>query len=227
MPDIRGLLEEHPDGLTRDSLFQLARESINQDLTTGQLDSELELLEDEIIEADGLVALRAAPAPATSPRPSKSEPDVVARPMRRLVALDLETVLRYTETSPLGERTVGRESERIARGEFVEKFLRLDLEERLDRIGPGPVAFFHRPVALVLEHLHHQIAGILERSTVQRNRLIGRRIDLGQQPRLGISAGAVDFTGPRAQSEPVRGNGTFQRHVGYLIRALAGLLSPS
>jgi len=106
LPDIRGLLEEHPDGLTRDSLFQLARESINQDLTTGQLDSELELLEDEIIEADGLVALRAAPAPATSPRPSKSEPDVVARPMRRLVALDLETVLRYTETSPLGERTV-------------------------------------------------------------------------------------------------------------------------
>ena len=119
---------------------------------------------------------------------------------------------------PFGERPVGREAERVARGELVEEFLRLDLEEHLDRIGAGPVALLHRPVALVLEHFHDQIAAVLEAAAVQRHRLIGGRIDLGQQPRLGISAGAVDFSGPRAETEPVRGYGTFQRHVGYLIR---------
>lgn len=75
MVAFRRLLESHPDGLKRDELLRLAREYINPDVTAGQVEAELELLEDEIEIERERVRLR---SPAVVPAASDPEPATAA-----------------------------------------------------------------------------------------------------------------------------------------------------
>jgi hypothetical protein len=69
---LRDLLAEQPEGMDREALLGLARERFNPDLTEGQLDSEIEFLDEEIETVDGVIRLRrGAPQPAPSPRPER------------------------------------------------------------------------------------------------------------------------------------------------------------
>jgi len=115
----------------------------------------------------------------------------------------------------LGERTIRREAMGETGGKFVLEFLRLDLEEHLDRIAARAIAAFARPIALVLQHFDDQLAAVLERAAGQRRRLIGWRVGLGQQPGLGIAAGAVELARLRPKTEPMDCNRTFKRHLRF------------
>ena len=98
MSQVRDFFEERPEGLTRAELLALARERINPDASAGLLESELELLADEVIEDKGVLRLR--PVTQTPETPTAVDS------YRRIVVVDLETVLRYTEQHPEGERTL-------------------------------------------------------------------------------------------------------------------------
>ena len=105
------LVAEHGGTLRRAELLELARLRVNPDLTEGQLASELEFADGEL-EVDGDTVrlarrtLEAHGLGAQDPdagQPSSSRP---FRRLERLIAVDLETVLRYTERHPDGERTI-------------------------------------------------------------------------------------------------------------------------
>jgi ATP-dependent DNA helicase RecQ len=174
--EVRDILVEHPAGLTRAELLAIARERINPDLAEGQLDAELEMLEGEIVEENGrirLIALISAdPPPAwavvaetssATPAPAATlglATDVAAGApaFRRLVAIDLESVLRYTEKHPDGERTIfqigaarfGADAEWVSAATPFNRFIRLpdalrerivktDIRERIDAEGDDPL----------------------------------------------------------------------------------------
>jgi RecQ family ATP-dependent DNA helicase len=97
--EIRELIAGQPEGITRSDLLALARAELkNPQMTIGQLDSELEWLGDQVTEVDGRLRLKVLTIPTEAPR--------VDGGYRRLAAVDLETVLRYTELHPEGERTI-------------------------------------------------------------------------------------------------------------------------
>lgn len=125
------LLAEWSAGIERHALLELARARLNPDLTEGQLDSELEILDDQIEVVGGLIRLRGVPTPDVAPAPAADR-----RGPRRLVAVDLESVLRYTEQRPEGERTIfqvgaarfGPDTAWVAIEPTFDRFLRLSPE---------------------------------------------------------------------------------------------------
>ncbi len=147
------MLEAAPKGLSRQDLLVLARREINPDVTPGQIDAELENLEGEIEETDGRIRLVAADVvPATEP--AKATATTLAAPPRRLVAIDLETVLRYTRERPAGERTIfqiaarrfGPDAAWVAAAppfsryarlapDLAERIVKADLRERVQHLG--------------------------------------------------------------------------------------------
>jgi RecQ family ATP-dependent DNA helicase len=150
------MLEGSPGGLTRAELLALARRHVNPDVTAGQVDVELDALEEEVEEVDGRIRLRVAP----DAEPHVSDP-VETGPMtgaptgpRRLVAIDLETVLRYTRERPHGERTIfqigavrfGPDAAWAAAAapfnryvrlapELAERIVKTDLRDRIHALG--------------------------------------------------------------------------------------------
>ena len=106
MTSVRELLGEYLDGIRRRDLIALVREHINPDATDGQLGVELEQLGDEIIEEAGLIRLRRPAEDAGAAQLERGEGLEGPSGPRRLVAVDLETVLRYTTARPDGERTI-------------------------------------------------------------------------------------------------------------------------
>jgi Rad3-related DNA helicase/DNA polymerase III epsilon subunit-like protein len=101
MTSVRDIVFDHPDGIARPDLLRLVRERINPDATEGQLQVELDELEDDVVEEAGVIRPR-----ATSEPPVVAEPEAPPRGPRRLIAVDLETILRYTQQRPAGERTI-------------------------------------------------------------------------------------------------------------------------
>lgn len=103
MSSVREILSEHPDGIGLDELLRVVRERLYPDLTPGQLESEIVLLGEDA-ETDGSIVRLRQTNDAVHAAPS---PDAVGdgHPLR-LVGIDLETVLRYTEAKPEGERTI-------------------------------------------------------------------------------------------------------------------------
>lgn len=146
------MLGAAPGGLTRAELLAIARREINPDVTAGQVEAELEALEGEVEEVDGRIRLVNVGAPdfAAEVRGNAKSP---AGP-RRLVAIDLETVLRYTREKPQGDRTIfqigavrfGTDSAWAASAPPLSRFVRLapelaerivktDLRERIQAMG--------------------------------------------------------------------------------------------
>jgi Rad3-related DNA helicase len=105
---IREMLEAAPGGLSRQELLALARREINPDVTPGQVDAELEGLEGQIEELDGRIRLLSVVAAELQAAEGSSPGSIGSWPTgpRRLVAIDFETVLRYTRERPHGERTI-------------------------------------------------------------------------------------------------------------------------
>lgn len=136
---LKNLLAEHPAGISRGALLALARERLNPDLTEGQLDGELELLEDEVELLGEVFRLRGLAEPDPTPPPSMSR-----RIPRQLVAVDLESVLRYTEQHPEGERTIfqvgaarfGPDADWVAEQPIFDRFLRLPPELTARIVNP-------------------------------------------------------------------------------------------
>src|SRR5258706_1154606 len=98
--------------MRRMDLLRLARERINPDLSMSQLDAEIDA--DDGLETvgdvvrtvgDRTVMEKDEPAPEPAAEPGDGEARTFAR-IERMVAVDLETVLRYTERHPDGERTI-------------------------------------------------------------------------------------------------------------------------
>jgi ATP-dependent DNA helicase RecQ len=161
---VRDLIAESEQGISRSALFARARERINPDMTAGQLEAELERIEDEITVSGDLLAIRSPGAPTGDPEPVAREDDAIYR----LVAVDLETVLRYTEQQPSGERTIfqvgavrfGPDEAWAASAPPFDRFIRLpdelnrriaraDMRERVEAEGEAPEAV----LAALLEYL--------------------------------------------------------------------------
>ena len=150
MADIRDLIEAHPDGISLPDLYELARSRINPDLTPAQFAGELERIGDLVQDGDLLRV----------PQPARGDPErPPPRGLRRLVAIDLETVLRYTEQRPEGERTIfqvgavrfGPDPAWAASAPPFDRFVRLsddlaarivrdDLRDSIARDGGDPAA---------------------------------------------------------------------------------------
>jgi ATP-dependent DNA helicase RecQ len=150
LADLRDLIEAHPDGISRPDLYELARARINPDLTPAQFSGELERIGDLVQDGDLLRLPQAVRGDTETPPP---------RGLRRLVAVDLETVLRYTEQRPEGERTIfqvgavrfGPDAAWAASAPPFDRFVRLsddlvarivrdDLREAIARDGEDPAA---------------------------------------------------------------------------------------
>lgn len=98
------MIRQRPGGIRREALLQLAREAF-PDITLGQLEAELEIADDDVLVEGDMVRLRPATSAARQvPAPDATPADVAG--FRRLIAVDLETILRYTEHAPHGERTI-------------------------------------------------------------------------------------------------------------------------
>lgn len=152
---LRDLLAEHPEGMEREALLGLARERLNPDLTEGQLDSEIELLDEESETVDGVIRLCRGTATQLAHSPYTKRPPFSGR----FVAVDLESVLRYTEQNPEGERTIfqigavrfGPNATWVVAEPVFDRFLRLapelavrivnpELRARVEEKGEDPAA---------------------------------------------------------------------------------------
>lgn len=136
MSRVRDFFEERPEGLTRAELLAWARERINPDASEGLLESELEQLGDEVVDEDGVLRLRR--------RPASPELPADVDPYRRIIVVDLETVLRYTEQHPEGERTLfelgavrfGTDQAWIDAAPTFDRFIRIS-DELIERANPS------------------------------------------------------------------------------------------
>jgi Rad3-related DNA helicase/DNA polymerase III epsilon subunit-like protein len=155
---VREILGEYPEGISRDLLLRTVRAKLYPDLEPGQLDTELALIGDDVETSDGLIRLR---RPATEPIEPEPKPEIP----RRLVAIDLETVLRYTEAKPDGERTIfqvgavrfGDSAWAAERGSFDEYItLAPELAERL--VKPG----LRETVESQGQPAHEVLSGLLD-----------------------------------------------------------------
>lgn len=101
--DLVAIVVAHGGSIERRDLLSAARDEY-PDLTAGQLDAEVELAEDRLLAEGDSVQLRQPPATLSVGSESVGR---AARPsFTRLVAVDLETVLRFTRERPEGERTI-------------------------------------------------------------------------------------------------------------------------
>jgi RecQ family ATP-dependent DNA helicase len=131
---IRDLLADHPRGISPEDLLRLVQAEINPRASAAQLAGQLDALGDEVATVDGLVMLQVAAEPEPAPE-STGGASSPAGP-RHLVAVDLETVLRYTRAHPDGERTIfqvgamrfGPDAAWNARGQRFDRFVELSPE---------------------------------------------------------------------------------------------------
>lgn len=156
MDSIREILEAAPGGLSRAELLAYARRDINPDVTAGQVEAELEALAGEIEDVHGRIRLVGAdlPTEATDEGPAVAARALSEAGLRRSIAIDIETVLRYTRERPNGERTIfqlgavrfGPDSAWVASAspfsryvrlapELAERIVRTDLRERIQTTG--------------------------------------------------------------------------------------------
>lgn len=160
------IVAAHADGIGKKDLLRLAREH-HPDLTAGQLETEIELAEGDLVVQGDVVRVRHQPV--------VSEPDAeqvtrdIDRGLTRLVAVDLETVLRFTKERPEGERTIfqigavrfGPDVEWASSAPFDrylllpdelrERLVKPELREAVQMLGEDP--------AVVLEDLLEYIDG--------------------------------------------------------------------
>ena len=99
-------MADHPKGISPEELLRLVQSEINPRASAAQLVGQLDALGDEVVTVGDRVMLRAAIETEPDPGPERLNAAVAPAGPRHLVAVDLETVLRYTRAHPDGERTI-------------------------------------------------------------------------------------------------------------------------
>ncbi len=167
MRTIRDLLADHPKGISPEDLLRLVHAEINPRASEAQLVGQLDALGDEVMSVGDLVMLRATVEAETEPAPES--PRGAATGPRHLIAIDLETVLRYTKAHPDGERTIfqvgamrfGPDAAWNAKADRFDRFVELSAEllTRITNEGlRGRIEASGEPADVVLGDLRGYIA---------------------------------------------------------------------